>query len=83
MKKVPNLMANLSKELTNYIKQQKKFEKEIIKAKRGCYGVDKGTTQYVAERLRINKELSAMSQMIRKQENEAKRLKYNLRNILP
>jgi Mg2+/Co2+ transporter CorC len=67
LNKTPNMKTNLPKELTDYIKQEKAFQKQMI-------SLYKGHKKQETERCRVTKEFSVANKMIKKQEDEIKLL---------
>jgi len=75
MNKYPNLMPKLPKEITDYIRQHKQLEKQMV-------GFTKGCKKQLAEMNRITKEMAIANRKIKEQQEEIKRLKRNLSNFL-
>jgi len=67
-------MMHIPKEVLDYIKQEKKFQKQMVRLNKGCQ-------KQLSEFQRFKKEMTIANGKIKEQENEIKRLKRNLRNL--
>lgn len=74
MKKVTDPKPRHPKEVSDYIKNEKKFQKQMIRLNEGC-------KKQATEIKRLTKEAVIANREIKKQEDEIKRLKRNLRNL--